>query len=251
MGTYVLVHGAWGGAHGWRKVRPLLQQAGHRVFTPSLTGLGERAHLATPEVNLSTHIQDVSNTIWFEDLTDIILVGHSYGGMVVTGVADRMPERIQHLVYLDAFLPADGQSLDDMVGRGPRDSTDWRIPPMPRYEDPNDPEVQWNRERRLDQPRATLEEKVKLTAPLESRPFSLTYIVATGRTEAEPFFDRIADGVRGNPRWTLREIHGGHGMIRTNPAGLAGLLLELFPTETRQPVNVARHWRTRFASLAP
>src|SRR4051794_14896450 len=99
MATYVLVHGAWGGSYGWRRVRPLLQQAGHAVFTPSLTGQGERAHLATPEVNLSTHIQDVYNAIWYEDLTDIILVGHSYGGMVVSGVADRMPNRIKHLVY--------------------------------------------------------------------------------------------------------------------------------------------------------
>ena len=93
---------------------PLLQQAGHQVFTPSLTGLGERAHLARPDVNLSTHVQDVANAIWYEDLSDIVLVGHSYGGMVVTGVAERMPERIAHLVYLDAFLPADGQSLIDL-----------------------------------------------------------------------------------------------------------------------------------------
>src|SRR3977135_697781 len=89
MSPCVLVHGAWGGSFGWRKVRPLLQQAGHAVFTPSLTGLGERAHLATPEVNLTTHTQDVCNAIWYEDLTDIILIGHSYGGMVVTGAADR------------------------------------------------------------------------------------------------------------------------------------------------------------------
>src|SRR5262245_22022665 len=118
MSTYVLVHGAWGGSFGWRKVRPLLQAAGHVVVTPSLTGLGERVHLAAPEVNLSTHIQDVRNAIWFEDLTDIILVGHSYGGMVVAGVADVLPERIAHLVFLDAFQPADGQSLYDLGGGG-------------------------------------------------------------------------------------------------------------------------------------
>jgi pimeloyl-ACP methyl ester carboxylesterase len=238
MSTYVLVHGAWNGSFGWRKVRPLLQQAGHQVFSPTLTGLGERAHLATPEVNLTTHIQDVTNAIWYEDLTDIILVGHSYGGMVVSGVADQMPERIQHLVYLDAFLPAEGQSLQDMTGGGPRaSSTDWRVPPMARTEDPNDPEAEWNRLRRLDQPRATFEEKVKLTAPLESRPFSLSYIVATERPDPGPVFDRIADGLRGNPRWTVREIPGGHGMIRTNPDGLVRLFLELFPAETRQPAH--------------
>jgi pimeloyl-ACP methyl ester carboxylesterase len=231
MSTYVLVHGAWGGSFGWRKVRPLLQGAGHSVFTPSLTGLGERVHLATPEVNLSTHVQDVANAIWYEDLSDIILVGHSYGGMVVTGVADRLSEggRIRHLVYLDAFLPADGQSLYDLGGGGSRQSTDWRVPPLQPNEDPNDPEAAWYAERRVHHPRATLEEKVRLTAPLESRPFSLTYIVATGRPDPGPVFDRTAEALRGNPRWTVREIAGGHGMIRTNPDGLVRLLLELFP----------------------
>jgi L-ribulose-5-phosphate 4-epimerase len=227
MSTYVLVHGAWGGSYGWRKVRPLLQQAGHTVFTPSLTGQGERAHLASPQVNLSTHIEDVSNAIWYEDLTDIILVGHSYGGMVVTGVAERMPERIQHLVYLDAFLPDDGQSLVDLGGgRSGGDSTDWRVPPMQR----NEPAEPWDEARRVHHQRATLVEKVKLSAPLESRPFSLTYIVATGRPDPGPFFDRTAERLRGNPRWTVREIAGGHGMIRTNPEGLVRLLLELFPS---------------------
>ena len=101
---------------------------------------------------------------------------------------------------------------------------------MQSYVDPNDPESQWNLARRVDHPRATLEEKVKLAAPLESHPFSLTYIVATGRPEAEPpIFDRIAASLHGNQRWTLREIPGGHGMIRTNPIGLVDLFLELFP----------------------
>src|SRR5438270_1078401 len=154
VSTYVLVHGAWGGSYGWRKVRPLLQQAGHTVFSPSLTGQGERAHLATPEVNLSTHIQDVCNTLWYEDLTDVILVGHSYGGMVVTGVADRMPERIKHLVYLDAFLPGDGQSLYDLGGGTGRDSTDWRVPMLQR----NEPSNEWEDARRGMHQRATLSE---------------------------------------------------------------------------------------------
>jgi pimeloyl-ACP methyl ester carboxylesterase len=232
MTTFVLVHGAWGGSYGWHKVRPILQQAGHDVFTPSLTGLGERAHLASPEVNLSTHIEDVCNAIWYEDVSDIVLVGHSYGGMVVTGVADRMPERIQHLVYLDAFLPADGQSLYDVRG-GPADApVDWRVPPPHRNEDPNDPEVAWHNARRQPHPRATFDEKVRLSAPLESRPFSLTYIVATGRTDPGEFFDRIAESVRTNPRWTVREITGGHSMNRTNAHGLARLLLDLFATRS-------------------
>jgi ribulose-5-phosphate 4-epimerase/fuculose-1-phosphate aldolase/pimeloyl-ACP methyl ester carboxylesterase len=235
MATYVLVHGAWGGSYGWRLVRPLLQQAGHAVFTPSLTGLGERAHLATPEVNLSTHVQDVYNTIWYEDLNDIILVGHSYGGMVVTGVADRMPNRIKHLVYLDAFQPANGQSLFDLGGP-PRPANDWRVPGRPTNE-PMDP---WNAERRVMHPRATFEEKVKLTMPLEERLFSLTYIVATGRPDPGAVFDATAERLRGNPRWTVREISGGHGMTRTNPEGLVRLFQELFPaTDSRSNGAVA------------
>lgn len=85
MSTFVLVHGAWSGSFGWRKVRPLLAERGHEVFTPSLTGIGERAHLTSPQVNLTTHVQDVVNCVWYEDLRDITLVGYSYGGMVVTG----------------------------------------------------------------------------------------------------------------------------------------------------------------------
>ncbi|HEV7662936.1 MAG TPA: alpha/beta fold hydrolase [Chloroflexota bacterium] len=239
MSTFVLVHGAWGGSYGWRKVRPLLQRAGHAVFTPSLTGLGERAHLASPDVNLSTHVKDVTNAIWYEDLSDIILVGHSYGGMVVTGVAEQMPERIAHLVYLDAFLPADGQSLNDMNSNGgnrPPLSDDWRVPALVRKEDPNDPEVQWHNERRVGHPRASMEEKVRLSVPLESRPFSLTYIVATGRPDPGPVFDRLAADLRGNSRWTVREIDGGHSMIRTNPDGLVDLFQDLFATRVPQRV---------------
>ena len=235
MSTYVLVHGAWGGAHGWRKVRPLLQQAGHTVFTPSLTGQGERAHLASLHVNLSTHIQDVYNLIWYEDLTDIILVGHSYGGMVVTGVAERMPDRIKHLVYLDAFLPDDGQSLYDLGGGTGRDSNDWRVPPLKR----NEPSEPWEDARRVDHPKATLEEKVKLSVPLEQQPFSLTYIVATGRPDPGPIFDRTAERLRNNPRWTVREIDGGHGMIRTNPNGLVRLFLDLFDISSRNGLSVS------------
>lgn len=229
MSTYVLVHGAWGGSYGWRKLRPLLQAAGHQVFTPSLTGQGERSHLASPSVNLSTHVQDVYNAIWYEDLTDIILVGHSYGGMVVTGVIDSVADRVKHLVYLDAFLPANGQSLFDLSGGGPQTTDDWRVPGMQRNEDPNDPETVWSNARRVGHPKATLEEKVKLAVPLEERPFSLTYIQATGRDGGGNAFDSAAERLRSNPRWTVRQISGGHSMQVSNPEGLARLLLELFP----------------------
>lgn len=107
----VIVHGAWGGGWQFKKVAPLLEAAGYRVYRPTLSGLGEHFNTARADIGLSTHIDDIVNFILFEDLHDVILVGHSYGGMVITGVADRIPERIRRLVYLDAFLPVDGESL--------------------------------------------------------------------------------------------------------------------------------------------
>ena len=109
--TIVIVHGAWGGAWAFKRVEALLRDKGFNVYRPQLTGLGERVHLARPDVGLSVHIEDVVNTILFEDLHDITLVGHSYGGMVITGVADRVPDRIKRLVYLDAMVPNDGESV--------------------------------------------------------------------------------------------------------------------------------------------
>lgn len=109
--TYVIVHGAWGGGWAFREVDDLLTASGHKVYRPTLTGQGERVHLADLDIGLDTHIQDVVNTVLFEELNDIVLVGHSYGGMVVTGVADRIPERISRLIYLDAFVPEDGESV--------------------------------------------------------------------------------------------------------------------------------------------
>jgi pimeloyl-ACP methyl ester carboxylesterase len=109
--TYVLVHGAWGGGWDWRAVDSMLAVRGHRVVRVTLTGLGERVHLASPDVGLDIHISDVVNTILWENLHDVILVGHSYGGMVVTGAADRIPARIRRVVYIDAFLPDSGESV--------------------------------------------------------------------------------------------------------------------------------------------
>src|SRR5258707_4888261 len=113
--TIVIVHGAWGGSWAFRRVEELLRQKGFNVYRPQLTGLGERVHLSRPDIGLSTHIDDVVNTILFEDLHNIILVGHRYGGMVITGVADRVPARIHRLVYLDAMVPNDGESVMSIV----------------------------------------------------------------------------------------------------------------------------------------
>ena len=109
--TYVLVHGAWGGGWAWRDVADRLRARGHEAYRPTLTGLGERRHLATEDVGLDTHIEDVVNLLVFEQLHDVVLVGHSYGGMVISGVADRVPERIAYRIYIDAFVPEDGESL--------------------------------------------------------------------------------------------------------------------------------------------
>ena len=110
----MLVHGAWRGSWSWKRVRRQLQAAGHQVFTPTLTGLGERSHLASSDINLSTHIDDIVNLIRWEELSDVILCGHSYAGCVISGVADQVGERIKALVYLDAFLLENGESIMDL-----------------------------------------------------------------------------------------------------------------------------------------
>src|SRR4051812_1484157 len=114
MATFVLVPGAWMGGWCWKKLTPGLQAAGHQVYTPTLTGLGERVHLARPEIDLDTHTQDIVNLLEFEEARDVILVGHSYAGTVVTSVADRVPERLSMLVYLDSGAPPDGKSVFDL-----------------------------------------------------------------------------------------------------------------------------------------
>src|ERR671939_153813 len=116
MGTFVLVPGAWMGGWSWRHVAPKLIGAGHRVYTPTLTGLGERAHLGRPETGLDTHVQDIVNVLEFEDLSDVTLLGHSYGGYVVTGVAEQVPERLEQVIYLDAVVPESNRSIFDQNG---------------------------------------------------------------------------------------------------------------------------------------
>jgi pimeloyl-ACP methyl ester carboxylesterase len=135
MATFVLVHGAWAGALIWRPIAQALRKAGHEVYTPTLTGIGERRHLLNREIDLGTHTQDVLRVIDYEDLADIVLVGHSYGGMVVTGVADAVPDKIAALIYLDAFVPEDGQSLFGLLPPDRPHSTapgeEWLTAPLP------------------------------------------------------------------------------------------------------------------------
>src|SRR5215475_10010202 len=135
--TFLVCHGAWGGGWSWKKMHPLMRTAGHRLVTPTCTGLGEREHLANPSIDLETHIQDMLNVIRYEDLRDIVLIGHSYGGMVATGVADRARDRIAQLIYLDAFVPRHGQSLFDLnaparpgMEASSKNGDGWRVPPL-------------------------------------------------------------------------------------------------------------------------
>jgi len=114
-GTFVLVHGSWAGGWNWARVRPLLEMAGHRVLTPTLSGLADRGHLGGAGIDLSTHIEDITRLLIWEDLDEVVLVGHSYGGMVITGVLGRVPDRIARIVYLDAFRPDPGQSAFDIL----------------------------------------------------------------------------------------------------------------------------------------
>ncbi len=230
MTTFVLVHGAWGGSWGFRKVRPLLWREGHEVFTPSLTGIGEREHLTNPDIALSTHIDDVVGLVTCEDLNDIVLLGFSYGGMVVTGALDRLADRVAHLVYLDAFVPDDGQSVADLVGGVPPGTEDrpWLIPARPRQL-ATDEETAWASDRRSLQPRGTFTEAVSLTTPLDEHPFSLTYVKATADPgeEADSAFHQAATRAAGSDRWAHHEIATNHMIPLMEPEALATILLGL------------------------
>jgi pimeloyl-ACP methyl ester carboxylesterase len=230
MGTFVLVHGAWGGAHSFRHVRRRLQAAGHEAFTPSLTGIGERVHLTSPQVTLTTHVQDVANHILYEGLDEIVLLGFSYGGMVVTGSLRHIAERVRHLVYLDAFLPADGE-VPKLAGL-PVDAPlavgdEWLVPPSTRtYDDPA--EEAFMTPRRVPQPLATFTEPVRLDRPLESYPFGRTYIRATGDSAdavGASAFSAAAQHARSSDAWSYREIASNHMVPSNRPEELTEILI--------------------------
>jgi pimeloyl-ACP methyl ester carboxylesterase len=224
--TYVLVHGAWAGAWEWKRVGELLLADGHTVYRPTLTGQGERVHLANQDINLDTHITDVVNVILFEDLRDIVLMGHSYGGMVITGVADRVPDRIKAMVYVDAFLPNDGESLNSATTR-PRPTTHGFVNPAgwPPPPDKRPPYV-------VPHPAKTLSQPILLKNPAGQK-IPATYILTVDRgrlPEEDRFFrhyQRAQD--RG---WTTWIMEGGHVVNVTAPAELVRLL-ESAPAEAK------------------
>jgi pimeloyl-ACP methyl ester carboxylesterase len=209
-------------------MHPLMQAAGHRLVTPTYTGLGEREHLATPSIDLQTHIQDILNVIRYEDLCDIVLLGHSYGGMVATGVADCARDRIEQLLYLDAFVPRDGQSLLDLneVARQPmreaaQSGDGWRVPPNPTPPDTSPDDVEWLSARRVDMPLKCFEMKLKLDNGEPAMPRS--YIYATRTTPADTF-GPFAERAKSEPGWRYFEIDASHSPNVTAPEALMGLL---------------------------
>ena len=229
--TFVLVHGAWQGNWVWERVADRLRAAGHRVYTPSLTGLGERAHLAKPEIDLETHIADVMGVIEHHELDGIVLCGHSYGGMVVGSVADRMAGRIKSLVFLDAFIPAPGKSLFDLQpperAQGMRDEArktgeGWRVKRLSGnyFRVANADDIARLDRRAVDQPIGTMEQKAKLTGAWEQIPH-LTYIRAGGH----PAFAVFGDRVRKDERWLYFEVPCGHNVMLDLPEALTGILL--------------------------
>lgn len=232
MTSIVLVHGAWGGSYGFRQVRPLLSAAGHDVFTPSMTGIGERSHLAGPDVTLSMHMQDVRNTIFYEDLDDIVLLGFSYGGMVVTGLLDDIGDKVRHLVYLDALVPFDGQSATDVIGPGGQalaDSADgWGIAPIPRQLDTPEATA-WSDARRVNQPIGTLTEPISLSKPLEDWDFTRTFIKASADSAEAPdsAFWTSARRTQKSPAWNYHEIATNHMVPMNRPEELAAIVLDL------------------------
>ena len=196
------------------------------MFVPTLTGLGERSHLLHPGITLSTHIQDVLGVFKYEDLQDVILVGHSYGGMVITGVSGRIADKIRTLVYLDAFVPANGQCLWDLSGQGVmiegQKATPGLISPMRFAAKSEDPEAEAMRQRKLGpQPMLTLTEAVVLDGS-EKAIGARTYIWAT----ASPGFQRFHEQLLKDPAWRVKTIDTGHVVMLDDPDGLAALLLD-------------------------
>jgi pimeloyl-ACP methyl ester carboxylesterase len=218
--TFVLVHGAWHGGWCWRRVADRLLAKGHRVFAPTLTGLAERSHLMRPEIDLTTHITDIVNLLRWEELGDIVLCGHSYGGMVVTGVADKAAARIRTLVYVDAFIPESGESWLELRRRpfppGPT------IPPTTAETfRVNERDRAWVDRQCTPQPAATSTEKLALTGAYRGVGRRI-YIRAGGY----PFsvFDAYYERCKADPGWTVYLLPCGHDVMIDMPDALAELL---------------------------
>ncbi len=232
MSTLILLHGAWHGGWAWQRVVPLLRGAGHEVHAPTLTGVSDRAHLLTPSVGLSTHVQDVVALIEAYGLHDVVLVGHSYAGQVVTGVADRIPERVSKRVYLDAFVGDDGDAAIDLlpetVAGHYRDSVagpgfGWLIPvrSLTKLGVTEEADLEWLNPRLTPHPWLSYTEPLRLAGDLATVPAAFVECTDWMRV-FQPHADRAAE--RG---WPVHHVPTGHEAMVTAPKELADTLLEV------------------------
>jgi pimeloyl-ACP methyl ester carboxylesterase len=223
--TYVFVHGSFSSIATYLPLESILEEDGHRVHLASLTGLGDRAHLQSPDIRLETHIQDVASLIETRDLHDVYLVGHSYGGMVVTGVWDRVRDRVHHIVYLDAFVPEEGRSAHDYSTEEYRGLTALAAENdgmLPNGMLPS---------RRGGPPQSLytfIDPLVLQNGPLpEDTQRTFVRAIGNSQREPDPTFQRFADELRNDPNWNYVEIETGHGIQVQDPAGLARILVGL------------------------
>ncbi len=233
MATFVLVHGTGCGGWVWQKLSPLLRAGGHEVYTPTLTGVGDRSHLLGCGVDLNTHILDITNLLFFDDLSEVILVGHSYGGMVITGIAAKAPERLKGVVYFDAYLPDEGQSESDLwpaamraeiledvaAGRGVRK------PPSLAFLGITDPELgEWVMARMTPHPLATYNQPAP-SGNARSSELPRVFIHCTAGPTT-PLFATFATKARAGG-WMVHELSSGHMGMLTAPEELAKILLQI------------------------
>lgn len=227
--TILVCHGAWGGGWSWKKMHPLMQVADIRLLTPTYTGLGERAHLANPLIDLETHIEDILNVIKYEDLGDVALLGHSYGGMVATAVADRARDRVAQLIYLDAFVPENLQCLLDLLPDTERhrlreaaaSGDGWRVPPNPTPPDTSAADLEWLTPRRVHMPIKCFETKLRLYNGEPTMPRSYIYATRAAPLNA---FGPFARRAKSEPGWRYFEIDASHSPGVTAPEALTALL---------------------------
>jgi pimeloyl-ACP methyl ester carboxylesterase len=219
--TLVIVHGAWGGGWAFKKVESLLRQKDFDVYRPQLTGQGDRVHLARADIGLNTHIDDVVNTILYEDLRDIVLVGHSYGGMVISGVADRLPDRIKRLVYLDAMVPNDGDSVTSLMPRAgdfikQMTKGDYLVPPWVKPDQPPPHDV--------PQSLKTFTDAIVLKNEA-ARKLPATYILTVDKGKEAKDDDFFPHSVRAKERgWSILQLTSDHNPQWSAPEALAEML---------------------------
>jgi pimeloyl-ACP methyl ester carboxylesterase len=230
--TFVLVHGAWHGGWCWRRVADRLHSAGHTVFTPTLTGLGERSHLSHAGIDIKTHVADVVNLMKWERLSDVVLCGHSYGGFVISGVAEQMAPAIRSIVFLDAFVPRDGESPQSLTSAAVQDGIraalqrgDLGMPPRSAEAfGVNEADRAWVDSLCVPQPLGTFTDKIAVTGARD-RIARKSYIRA--KSYVNPGFDRAYDALKSDPSWRTYDVPSGHDVMVDMPDRLTEILLEV------------------------